>query len=531
MIVTAIKPLDRKRILRSQMMSAQPRDPFARNEGRALLFVSDRSVVFGEPVQLAHYTDQLARAKAPQGRLGHALALGSNPHTVVAGGHLPASVRRTMLPAGDPIMTLAGPLFLTDAAMALDVGKTLELTLSLKAPTDASASLAMQAVKSFATLAEMGLDGPQKSGLNPGLHKALSKALASAAYAGRRPPPTRTDTADDAARADAAATADPRKPGVIEQQELLGPATLDDLNKEVKRIARLIETAEKEQTTDIDLALLRTQLLAAQEAVKTPVAEHVRQASVVATTTTLAYLPSSPVSDQEWNTVLVDEITMVTPAMCAFLASRAKQRFLLAGDPRQLGPVYESGDGETPDDYEWMGRDIFDKSGVSSGRGEERLIKPDDTMPERADAKADGFHDWLAKVVQARINDSREATGLRQEELRRQLTLIKARRDAALNMRLDGKIKEADFDRKQQEYDEDETRFRLLLEECTAKKAETRQVSQEATRTFAALRSLWPTATPVVKRRILEIVFQKFTLQGKTLVVRKRTPIELFLAG
>lgn len=175
----------------------------------------------------------------------------------------------------------------------------------------------------------------------------------------------------------------PRKPGIIEQPALLGPATLEDLYKEVKGIARLIETGEKEQATDADLALLRTRLLAAQEAVKTAVAEHVGQASVVATTTTLAYLPSSPVSNQEWNTVLVDEITMVTPAMCAFLASRAKQRFLLAGDPRQLGPVYESGKGETPDDYEWMGRDIFDKSGVSSGRGESRRIKPDDTRMAR----------------------------------------------------------------------------------------------------------------------------------------------------
>jgi hypothetical protein len=153
------------------------------------------------------------------------------------------------------------------------------------------------------------------------------------------------------------------------------------------------------------------------------------------------------------------------------------------------------------------------------------------TMLERADAKADGFHGWLAKVVQARTKDSSESTRLRQEELRRQLTLIKARRDAALNMRLDGKITEADFDRKQREYDEAESRFRLLLEECTAKKSETRQVSKQATRIFSALRSLWPTADTVVKRRILEIVFQKFTLDGKTLVVRKRTPIGLFLAG
>lgn len=150
---------------------------------------------------------------------------------------------------------------------------------------------------------------------------------------------------------------------------------------------------------------------------------------------------------------------------------------------------------------------------------------------EQADAKAAGLNGWLAMVVQARTKDSRESTGLRQEELRRQLTLIKSRRDAALNMRLDGKITESEFDRKQREFDEEEARLRVLLEECTVKKSENRQVSEEATRIFAALRSLWPTASPIVKRRILEIVFQKLTLQGKMLVVSKRTPIGLFLAG
>lgn len=170
----------------------------------------------------------------------------------------------------------------------------------------------------------------------------------------------------------------PRRSQIIERAELLGPIELDGLNKEVGRIARLIEKAGKEEKTDVEIALLRTEFLAAQEAVKTAVAEHVKKAAVVATTTTLAYLPTSPVSCQQWDTVLVDEITMVTPAMCTFLASQAQHRFLLAGDPRQLGPVYESGDGETPEDFEWMGRDIFDKSGVSSGVGEDRRIRTDD---------------------------------------------------------------------------------------------------------------------------------------------------------
>jgi len=79
----------------------------------------------------------------------------------------------------------------------------------------------------------------------------------------------------------------------------------------------------------------------------------------------------------------VDEVTMVNPAMCTFLASLATKRLLLAGDPRQLGPVYEYSPRASADDFEWMGRDIFDKSGVSNGTGEQRTIMVNDTRLSR----------------------------------------------------------------------------------------------------------------------------------------------------
>ena len=151
----------------------------------------------------------------------------------------------------------------------------------------------------------------------------------------------------------------------------------------MRAVATQIERAEKEEHEDVQLALLRAELLAAQEAVKAAVSEHMDNAALVATTTTLAYIPTSPVSPRTWNTVLVDEVTMVTPAMCTFLASRASDRLLLAGDPRQLGPVYQSGPGESADDYEWMGRDVFDKSGVSYGVEERRQIRTDDSRLAR----------------------------------------------------------------------------------------------------------------------------------------------------
>lgn len=175
----------------------------------------------------------------------------------------------------------------------------------------------------------------------------------------------------------------PRKPQIIERPELLGPPQLDELNKQVKSLSGRITKAEREKSSSADIAVLRAELLAAQEEVKNAVVAHIQHSQVVATTVTLAYLSSSPIPNHVWSTVLVDEVTMVTPAMCTFLASLAKKRLLLAGDPRQLGPVYENNSRASAKDFEWMGRDIFDKSGVSSGEGERRRIMANDARLAR----------------------------------------------------------------------------------------------------------------------------------------------------
>ena len=53
----------------------------------------------------------------------------------------------------------------------------------------------------------------------------------------------------------------------------------------------------------------------------------------------------------------------------------AAMAWALAGDPRQLGPVYEKNRRNSDLDYEWMGQDIFDKSGISKGQSESRYIR------------------------------------------------------------------------------------------------------------------------------------------------------------
>lgn len=179
----------------------------------------------------------------------------------------------------------------------------------------------------------------------------------------------------------------PRKTEVLEVSELLGPAILDELSKRVHQISRQITATEREKGKNSDLALLRAKLLAAQEAVKDAVKEHVAKCSVVATTTTLAYMPNSPVAARMWDTVIVDEVTMVPPAMCAFLASRAKRRFLLAGDPCQLGPVFEERGTVDGNTALWLKNDVFVMGRVSSGQLSPDAIKVADGRLARISAQ------------------------------------------------------------------------------------------------------------------------------------------------
>lgn len=204
----------------------------------------------------------------------------------------------------------------------------------------------------------------------------------------------------------------PRKQQIVERQELLGPADLDVYSSQVTKLSRQISRAEREGAPDEEIAALRAEFLEAQEQLKNRVYEHVKQSRVVATTTTLAYLGSSPISKLQWNTVLVDEVTMVPPAMCVFLGSLATDRFLLAGDPRQLGPVYERSSRSSADDFRWMGRDVFEATEVTEGTGKGRAIAENDSRLVRITAQRRCTADIWQKVrhlyprVQSRVNEA-----------------------------------------------------------------------------------------------------------------------------
>ena len=152
-------------------------------------------------------------------------------------------------------------------------------------------------------------------------------------------------------------------------------------------------------------------------------------------------------------------------------------------------------------------------------------------MLESADIKSVGLEGWMAKVIRSRTQESVQITREREKELRRQLSLIEPQQDQLLNLRIAGKIGDADFERKQVELQSHQERLQSLLVGYACEKAELADASEETTRIFAAAKTLWPSASKLVKCRILEIIFQSFTLCGRILLPCKRTPLELFRAG
>ena len=167
----------------------------------------------------------------------------------------------------------------------------------------------------------------------------------------------------------------PRKTEILTNPALLGSKELQEKSKQISNLSKQIQKlSDSDSRNEEQLALLRAELLDLQEQLKDIDEEHILSAKVVATTTTLAYMQSSPVFMTTWDTVLVDEVTMVPPSVCFFLSSLSRKRLLFAGDPRQLGPVYEEHQGHTDETRRWIGSDVFEFAGLSIGNGENRQI-------------------------------------------------------------------------------------------------------------------------------------------------------------
>ncbi|MBD2261231.1 AAA domain-containing protein [Pseudanabaena sp. FACHB-2040] len=115
---------------------------------------------------------------------------------------------------------------------------------------------------------------------------------------------------------------------------------------------------QQQITQDIDLVdkilkPLREEQLAKEK-------QLIVRAEVVGCTLSKALI-SEEIEVGKFDTVIVDEASMVSIPQCVFAATLAKRRIAIYGDFRQLGPITQA---DTPAAKKWLGRDIFDQSGV-----------------------------------------------------------------------------------------------------------------------------------------------------------------------
>ena len=165
-----------------------------------------------------------------------------------------------------------------------------------------------------------------------------------------------------------------RKHSLLTRPEILAPRGGEVLANRVHGWAEEVATAERNGVPDSSMASMRASLLAAQEELRQSVERHAQTASIVATTTVQTYLPNNPIAASDWALVAVDEATMMAPAVAYHLSAIGKQEFLMAGDPRQLGPVVEAEAGASSSTCKWMGTDVFEVCGASSGFGPTRRV-------------------------------------------------------------------------------------------------------------------------------------------------------------
>jgi AAA domain-containing protein len=110
-----------------------------------------------------------------------------------------------------------------------------------------------------------------------------------------------------------------------------------------------------EEIADIDREI--AELKARRERI---VADLIGDAKVVACTLTAAYLRTAIV-ERTFDTVIIDEASMAPIPSAWFAASLASRAVVAVGDFRQLPPIVLA---ETPVAMKWLGRDVFEESGV-----------------------------------------------------------------------------------------------------------------------------------------------------------------------
>jgi hypothetical protein len=177
----------------------------------------------------------------------------------------------------------------------------------------------------------------------------------------------------------------PRDEQILRRPELLGSEELEELSGLIESGYRKVRRLTEDHAPEGEVAACRAEMKQLAERRKARMATHVAASRFVATTLAALAAQTCPLLQAgPWQSVILDEASMVGGAAVMFVSSLATRRFLVAGDPRQLGPVFEWNYGDPPPAIQtWLARDPYEIAGLSSGGGVNKCVNTHDSRVAR----------------------------------------------------------------------------------------------------------------------------------------------------
>ena len=143
----------------------------------------------------------------------------------------------------------------------------------------------------------------------------------------------------------------------------------------------------------------------------------------------------------------------------------------------------------------------------------------------------DEVREWFADTLRASTADAMKAKRKRLTELQRQQSLLAAKKDRLLEMRMAAEINATEFAAKSTELRDKEARNAALIEQCQRGRDEEADIALKAFELSQRLADTWVSADYAEKRVLLEIAFLNLTLDDVTLVPAIRKPFSLLAEG
>lgn len=168
---------------------------------------------------------------------------------------------------------------------------------------------------------------------------------------------------------------------VRETEAQMGEAhtTLEEARLRLRRLGSLPSEAELREALGQSLAVLKQieEALAHVSRELQELESRVLSEARVVGTTLFRLVLTEALYRQPFDTVIVDEASMVPLTNLWFAAMLAGRRVVITGDFRQLPPIAAAAD---PEEYpmaaRWLGRDVFQEAGVVDGAGMVNLQDP-----------------------------------------------------------------------------------------------------------------------------------------------------------